>query len=405
MHPLYNRLPSLLKLIAMCAVPIVAAQAWAQSSSERDSDKSESSADPEQQVDHLGLAARMLHDEHTDRALKVLQEVNPEDPEVDAARFYTLRGLAHLKQKKYPKARRDLELALKHGQKDPVVRLQLAQACFSMQAHECTLNALQQAGSVGDKQPAAALMKAESQWKLGHQAGALQTLSTGEQRFPERPEFQRLQLFYLIDLGLYSEAVRVSERYLNREQIGAEEYVAVGEALRAARQFTRAQLVMEGARLRFPEDERVHLQLSHAYLDAGRTLTSAMLFEQAARLNSKYTLEAAELYKEAGLLHRATWLNARVGDQKAKTKQRLGLLIDAQDFDSVTALVPKLSRLGLLADENIRYALAYAFYKTGQFAESEAHLKLLSDPQLFESAMQLRKAMQQCREAGWECTL
>ena len=67
-------------------------------------------------------------------------------------------------------------------------------------------------------------------------------------------------------------------------------------------------------------------------------------------------------------------------------------------------MLPKLSRLGLLSDENIRYALAYAYYKTGRFERAEEQLKPIQDPQLFESALQLRKAMAACREAGWECT-
>src|SRR5690606_13140073 len=149
--------------------------------------------------------------------------------------------------------------------------------------------------------------------------------------------------------------------------IKAEEYVAIAEALRSAKAYERAQLLMEGARLRYPENENILVQLAHCYLDAGRHIPAAMVFEDAARINPKYTLEAAELYKEAGLLHRAHWLNARVVDQKAKTKQRLSLLVEGQDFEAVTAMLPKLSRLGLLSDENMRYAVAYAYFKTGQF--------------------------------------
>ncbi len=357
------------------------------------------------EVDHLGLAARLMHDGHFERVLSVLAEVAADAPGMDTQRYYTLRALAHLELKDFGAARRDFEAAIRHGQSDPALRLQLARACFGLEDYAGTLQALKLAGAAKEREPGALLMQAESQWKLGRHADTLATLGAGAKRFPERAEFDKLQIFYLIELGLFVSAAEVSERYLERPGIDAEDFVAVGEALRSARQRGRAQLVLEGARLRFPDNEKILVQLAHAYLDAGQLVTSAMLFEQAARIENKYTLEAAELYKQAGQLHRAEWINGRVLDQTAKSKQRLGLLVDAQDFEAVTAMLPKLSRLGLLADEQIRYAVAYAFFKTGQFARAEEHLKLLTDPTLFESALQLRKAMDGCRQSGWECNL
>lgn len=362
------------------------------------------SDEEEVEVDLLSLAARMLHDQHYERALSVLAEVDLKNPEIDFARFYTLRGLAHLNQQAYKKARADFEKAIEKGQQDPSIHLYRAQTCHTLEDFECTVQALDQAGKVAHDKSAAQLMRAEAQWKLGRHAAAIETLTASEKRFPKVPEFQRLQIFYLIDLGLYLAAVDVSERYASRKDMKAGDYVAIAEALRAAKAYDRAQLLMEGARLRFPNDERVVVQLAHSYLDAGRRLPAAMLFEDAARINPKYTLEAAELYKQAGMLHRAQWLNARVEDQKAKTKQRLSLLVDSQDFEAVTAMLPKLSRLDLLSDESIRYAVAYAFYKTGKFGAAEEQLKPIRDPQLFESALQLRKAMAACTEAGWQCS-
>ncbi len=371
---------------------------------EKDNDEESEEEDPEAEVDHLGLAARLLHDEHYDRALSVLAEIDPKDPKVDASRFYTLRGLANLQQKNFKEARKDFTSAVKAGQTDPTLHLYKAQACFMLEAYKCTLESLKKAGKKASDKDTTLLMKAEAEWKTGQRSSALGTLERGEKKFPKQPEFQRLQIFHLIDMGLYLTAVDVSERYLAREDIKATEFVAIAEALRSAKAFKRAQLLMEGARLRYPEDENVTVQLAHCYLDDGKTIPAAMLFEEAARINPKFTLEAAELYKEAGMVHRAHWLNARVVDQKAKAKQRLSLLVEGQDFEAVTAMLPKLSRLGLLSDENIRYAVAYAYFKTGQFDTAEEQLKPIKDPQLFESALQLRKAMAACREAGWECT-
>jgi hypothetical protein len=67
-------------------------------------------------------------------------------------------------------------------------------------------------------------------------------------------------------------------------------------------------------------------------------------------------------------------------------------------------MTPRLSRLGLLDDQSIVYALAYAFYKTGDFEETERWLKRLTKPELFRRAIQLRKAIQACKEMGWSCS-
>ena len=395
----WNRKNRIRSTVLGALVCIGIGAAWEPVSAKEDDDGSK---DAEAEVDHLGLAARLIQDEHFDRALSVLSEVDQNAKTFDGVRFFTLRGLANLQQQNYEEARKDFDTAIKRGQKDKSIELYRAQACFKLEQYKCVLSAIAKSGK-SSTESAALLMKSESEWKLGRKESAIATLQKGEKSFQDNPEFQRLQVFYFIDLGLYLEAVAVSNRYLSRDNIKAADYVAIAEALRAANAYDRAQVMMEGARLRYPENEQVLVQLAHCYLGAEKKISAAMVFEEAARLNSKYTFEAAELYKEAGLLFRAEWLNARVADQKNKTKQRLSLLVEAQDFDAVTAMIPKLERLRLLEDDSIRYAVAYAFYKTGQFGPAEEHLKPIKDPQLFESALQLRKAMASCREAGWDC--
>ncbi len=58
---------------------------------------------------------------------------------------------------------------------------------------------------------------------------------------------------------------------------------------------------------------------------------------------------------------------------------------------------------GLIDDEDLRYAIAYAQFKTGEFDAAERHLALLSRPDLFRKAAELRRAMQDCRGDRWKC--
>ena len=91
-------------------------------------------------------------------------------------------------------------------------------------------------------------------------------------------------------------------------------------------------------------------------------------------------------------------------DQDKKIKQRLSILLKLERHEMIAAMEPRLSRLGLLADENIRYALAYGYFKTGEFNKAEEQLKHITEARLFESALELRRAMKACQEAGWECS-
>jgi hypothetical protein len=184
---------------------------------------------------------------------------------------------------------------------------------------------------------------------------------------------------------------------------GLEDHLFVSEALLQAGQHAEARLLLEEAQLRFGEDERLLVQLGHAWLGTAHPLVAARIFEAAARFDPKYARDAAELYRERQMFGRALALNGRLLEQPAKLRQRMALLIDMERFEAVVALTPRLSRLGMLGDdEELGYALAYAHFRLGDFAEAEARLRRLTTPALFERAAALRKAMADCR-AGGEC--
>ena len=62
-----------------------------------------------------------------------------------------------------------------------------------------------------------------------------------------------------------------------------------------------------------------------------------------------------------------------------------------------------LRRVGLLDDEDLRYALAYAYFKNGDFEATERQLQQLTRPDLFRKAAELRSAIQDCAEDTWQC--
>ena len=143
--------------------------------------------------------------------------------------------------------------------------------------------------------------------------------------------------------------------------------------------------------------------LAHSYLKQGRTFSAADLLFPLALNNPKYALYTAELYRRAGLVERALWVNRLVADQKSKLKQRLTLLIEEERYEESSALLDRVQRLDLLKDESIVYALAYAFYRVYHFQQSEDLLTRLVSDQMYEKGIQLRRAIDQCRQDAWRC--
>lgn len=357
----------------------------------------------EEEVDYLSLAARLIADDKIDRASQMLRQVDLQAEDVDLQKFHTLSGLVHLKQGAAKEAIDSFDAAVAAGQDDLAVHLYLAQAHFSLKNYQKTIEHLHKAGPAAKESPAAFGILAQAHWELKQPAKSFSALDEGIRTFPKDNSLLRSKIFYLVELGLYQEVVALSGEYLKRPEIGENEYIAISEALRRGKQVDKARAILGQAKLQYPESSQVAVQLAHTYVDDGKPLIGAMLFEDASRLDPKYALEAAELYKQAGRSQLALTLNGRVVDQKEKLKQRLSLLLAAERFEVIPAMAPALSRNGLLSDDNVRYALAYAYFKLGDFTETEKHLRPIKDPGLFRAATQLRKAMSNCREAGWEC--
>jgi tetratricopeptide (TPR) repeat protein len=253
---------------------------------------------------------------------------------------------------------------------------------------------LDRAGGTVDNMPALHAMRVQCHWRLDDPSGTFGALAEAERKFPDRADFTRQRLHYLLRLGLYLEASRAGRAYLERAGASPEAYVTLGEALRRSLQLDEALNVLERGRLQYRWDERILVSLANAYLDKGLPRAAARILEEASALYAKYLPEAAELYCRGNELRRALYLNAQVPDQKVKTRQRLGILLDAGRFEEAAALESRLQRLGFFEDEDIRYALAYVRYRTGDYDGAEGHLQSIRRADLFQAAAELRRAIE-----------
>lgn len=355
------------------------------------------------EVDYVGLASLLLKDGHYDRAEGALANVDESDEDLDRVRYFTLKGLIKLRNQLHAEAKEALNTAIAAGQEDPVVYLYLAQAHFGLNEYRETLQALQKAGAETQGRPEIVVFRAQAHWQLGEKFKAWDVLAEASEQFPKTGEFLRRRVFMLIDLGMYRAAAELGLEYIQR--FGAEEpdLLAIGRALRQSGEPERALAFLEQAYLRYPGSKSAMLELAHTYLETRRTLAAARLFEQAAAFYPELTSEASELYRDAGHTMHALNLNARTADSQKKFKQRLALLVQLEQFEQVAAMERDLKRVGLTEEGSVRYALAYAFFKTGRFEKAESYLAGLSDPDLFKQATNLRSAMSSCEESPWAC--
>ena len=360
------------------------------------------------EVDYLDLAAVLIRDGKFDRAASTLAQVDPataEEGELDLPRFYTLRGLVHLQTSLFEMAASDFRKALEAGQKDAIVPIYLGQALFYSEDYRGALKALESSPRKAASIPSTFAMRADAHWKLEEYIEGWDVLTSGLKRYPDYGELLRRQVFFAIDRGLYSVAARLGRAYLGaKKEVSAQDYLAIGTALLRSGSVEEALVFLELARLRYPQDETVIAELARAYKNEGWYRTAAQLLRVPAfGGNQAFLVEAGELYRQAGEFYIALATNSRVADRAAKLRQRLAILLDLESFDLVAAMEADLSRVGLLEDENIRYAVAYSHFKFGDYERAERLLALIKDPQLFRKAAELRRAMQECRDDRWRC--
>jgi tetratricopeptide (TPR) repeat protein len=362
------------------------------------------SADDLTDAERLELAARLTADGEYDRAARAWAKIDAAAEELDLAKYYTVAGLIALNQSRNDDAARNLQSAIEHGQTDPTVHLYLAQAQFGLERYREALRALDAAGETGAQLGTVWNMRAHAHWMLGERQRALDMLGLASARFPANNTFLRRQVFYLIELGLYQEAASLAQHFLERSDAKAEDYAALGSALRRSQRYAQALPILEAAHLRFPDHDAITKTLAQTHLEAGHPLAAARLLEPLTLRDPALLVEVAELYRRAGHTTHALSLNARVPEQTKKLKQRVGLLVEAKRYAEVAGMEATLARNGLLADEDLRYALAYANFRINNLDAAERHLAALKRADLFRKATELRRIMAECADAMWSCS-
>ncbi len=361
-------------------------------------------------VDYVELAAVLVQDGNYDRAENALQNVDLADEDTNQGRYHSVYGLIHMNRGNNELAKQSFYAAIDAGLIDEitqttpeVIYIYLAQCHFGLEEYREAIGALDNAGETAQRLSSTFTMRAHAHWLLDEKPQTWKVLDEASELFPANNQFLRRKVFYLIELGLFKEAADLGRAYLARAEGNVDDYLAIGNALRKAGDFDEALKFLETARLQHPKHENVGKLLAHTYLARGAELAAAEIFQQLSIANPELISEAAELYRRAGKPYRALTLNGQIVDQEAKLKQRLAIFLALERFEQITAMEDAMVRSGVINDENLRYALAYAWFKVGDFRATERHLTQLTRPDLFRKATELREVMADCAEERWRC--
>ncbi|MCB9651572.1 MAG: hypothetical protein H6730_34000 [Deltaproteobacteria bacterium] len=358
-----------------------------------------------EEVNYIDLATVMIRDGHYDRAQQALAQVDLSAEGVDLGRFHTLRGLVELHSELYRQAADDFSAAVESGADSPIVQVYLGQALFYSKDFRGAITALDRAGAKADEIPGTYAMRAEAYWHLEDSVNAWRTLEEGTARHPTFTELVRRKIFLAVQLGLYQVAAELGREYLKNSEATYEDQLAIGQALVRSGSVKEGLEFLERAHLQYPERPAVLMDLAKVYQGLSMYRTAATLLEPVALTgDANLAGQGAELYRAAGMYFQALALNARIPDSKARLRQRLAILLDMQRYDMVASMARDLTRVGLIQeDENIRYAVAFAYFKERDYERAETLLKGIRDPSLFRKATEVRKAMEDCRDQMWKC--
>ena len=398
----------------------------------------------ESEIDHLALATLMIYDAKYDKAKNELSLVDKTKPSYDASKYYTVDGVLNSKTKNHSEAvksfikaieatkikdftkpkgskrekylfsiassqeeekKPELELEAKKIKEEKISKLYmyLSQEYYKLKDYKNTVISLDNAGESGRSKPLLYTLRAECYWKLKEHSSAFSSLNSGIKLFPKDATLQKQKFYYFADLKLYKAAIDSARVYITNVGGGVDEYIALAQMLIAANQTDEAITLLEEIKLKFDKEPKVGVLLAHMYLKKEMKHTTAYLFERSSYYDKKYLKDAVEMHRRSGNNQHALYLNAQNIDKSEKLKQKIAIYIDSLEFRKVIGLKKALNRYGMLDDDNLRYALAYSYYMSGDYINAEVHLKKISDNELFNKATVIRKNIEKCRNNTMEC--
>ena len=402
----------------------------------------------EQTINHMEIATIMYYDGKYGKALDEMQKAKESHTDIEWDKYHNMRGLIFLKEEKYDASIASFKEAIKATKvkvyvppveekskreylfkvfsdekkvekplvKKPVfdaeklrkdqieeIYIYLSQAYYKAEQYINAVHALDSAGEKGRNSASLFTLRAECYWKADQKGSAIDALSRGAKLFPKDATLLKQKFYYFAELKLYQASIDAAKAYMKKIPASAQEYISLAQMLQSGGESEEAIKVLEEAKLKFPSSAKIHILLGHYYNQKDMPHVTADLFEKGSYYDSTYIKEAAEMYRRNGELAHALYLNSMMTDKEEKTKQKVAIFIGKGEFEKIIGLKDALDRYGLLQNDNMRYALAYAYYMVKDYDRAEAELKKIEDDELFSKATVIRKNIEKCRSNSLEC--
>lgn len=378
-----------------------------------------------EEVDHLALAAVLIDGGDATRALRVLREVDlqaekerardgDDDAAFDFERYYTLEGIASLATGDYVGAVQALKRAhvlAEENETKQKLSVSIAKAYAGQALWTLCLDALEDAGAQGRKSSENFLLRAKAHQALGHAGRALRSYRVGSRRFPNDRRLVEGELFLLVSHGLIREALDGSKAW--RQEASEAELLRLAAAVLRAGDVEMATLLGERTLLRFPTSTNARVLLGHAAAQKKNYTAAAHHFKTAADISgdASTVTDAAEMYRRAGRTSAALRLGVLIPDAERKARQRFGILLEQERYAEAAAMQPRLQRLQILDDDDVRLALAYCWLQQAAVAEDRPRVldrarRLLRDVKAasaFRQAVTMREAIEGCEKEVARC--
>lgn len=395
-------------------------------------------------IDHMSLATMMIYDGNYEKAKLELEQVDTNKKNFDFAKYYSMQGIVAMKMEQYPSAIGHFEKAVEktktktyeipEGEKEKFtlykyffkkeenkskkptfdiekvraeqigkLYLYMSEAYYKLKQYDKTVEMLDLAGEQGSNKAKLFTLRADCFWKLKEHTKAFDALNRGLELFANDKTLLKQKFYYYVDLGLFQKALEVSDAYLASTEPNAKDYITIAQALSSANQYDKAIVLLEKAKLIFPKEPQVGILLGHLYLKKDMRHTTADLFEKSSYYDEKYTHEAAEMHRRVNAIPHALYLNTQIRDEAEKIKQKVAIYVEREEFAKVIGLKDAMYRYNVLKDENLRYALAYAYFMAKDYTKAEFHLKKLTSSELFSKATMIRKTIEKCKNDSMEC--
>ncbi len=362
-------------------------------------------AKKEEDIDYVALASILIKDGHYSRANEALSHIDVKSKETDLMQYYTLEGIVKMKLSLYKESNENFYNAIQNGQKEKSIYLYIAQNFFTLKKYDRVIEALDKVSELVKKKPTLMALKAEAYYRLQRYNDALSELSVLLKMHPKYYDAYRQRFVYFMSLKLYQSALEDADIYLKHAKANEKVTVSFIYALREAKELKKAILLAENAHLKYPKNATITVLLANLYIDKDMLKSAADLFNDASMIEYKYTKDAAEMYRRAKDFVASLYKNSQILDAKEKYKQKIAIYLEFGAYEKVAATKDALERNGLLAEQNILYALAYSYYKIGAYEKAEKYLKRITRSDLYKKSIELRKNMAKCKNNHWECSL